>query len=621
VKRLSIKAKQVAGVTSIVGLSVVVLSAIHLAWLARVKLEESSSRGRMLANAVYQRAREAVTGQSDPYEALRKDAGIRSILESSIAYSNSVTYAAIVDGKGLAVAHSFPALEGQPLPPQDDLDALLTHGALAQLRAVYADRTLEVTQPLLMGDRQFGSIRMGVSPLLIRSDLREALQPALALAALALAIALAGSSLLAQWLLRPIHVIRSGLTRIGRGEVGVTLGLPPGDEFGELGRSFDAMSAELTAQRSRAALPGARVESVVERLEDAVAIFNRDGELLFANATMRAATPDVSRVAEFDAEDPRRTLVEATLAAGQSQGPIRVPDAADAGSGERLLACHAIEDAEQGVVGAMLVVRDIAYLSQVQSTINYSRKLAALGRLMAGVAHEVKNPLNAMTIHLELLKRKLGAPKKVAEVVGAGPLAVEAGPSGATVTVTPAVSDRVAEHVEIIAGEIRRLDQVVQGFLKFSRPEELRLEPVDLTELVEEVVRLVTPQADTGGIAIAITRPSSPAVANGDVAMLRQMLMNLALNACDAMPRGGTLTITSGAAAGRRVELRVEDTGTGIKPEHLERIFDLYFTTKPHGSGIGLSMVFRIVQMHDGDVEVTSTLGAGTTFRVLLPQA
>ena len=108
---------------------------------------------------------------------------------------------------------------------------------------------------------------------------------------------------------------------------------------------------------------------------------------------------------------------------------------------------------------------------------------------------------------------------------------------------------------------------------------------------------------------------------NGDAAMLRQAIMNLSINAFQAMPAGGTLRFTAAPAEKNRVELRVEDTGVGIPPEHLDRIFDLYFTTKDHGTGIGLSMVYRIIQVHDGEVEVQSTPGRGTTFKVLLPKA
>ena len=103
--------------------------------------------------------------------------------------------------------------------------------------------------------------------------------------------------------------------------------------------------------------------------------------------------------------------------------------------------------------------------------------------------------------------------------------------------------------------------------------------------------------------------------------MLQQAVLNLALNACQAMPNGGTLKLSCRSASHRRVEIDVEDTGVGIPPENLGKIFDLYFTTKETGTGIGLSMVFRIVQLHDGEVEVESTPGRGTRFRLVFPQA
>ena len=176
------------------------------------------------------------------------------------------------------------------------------------------------------------------------------------------------------------------------------------------------------------------------------------------------------------------------------------------------------------------------------------------------------------------------------------------------------------QHVDVIANEIRRLDEVVQGFLKFSRPEDLKLQPVGLGPLLGEIVPIVKPEADRAGVELVIECNGAPDV-NGDPAMLRQAFLNLALNACQAMPEGGTLRIYCEAERGRRVSVSFSDTGIGIKPEHLQRIFDLYYTTKEKGSGIGLSMVYRTVQMHDGEIEVQSTPGAGTKFRVLLPQS
>jgi signal transduction histidine kinase len=247
--------------------------------------------------------------------------------------------------------------------------------------------------------------------------------------------------------------------------------------------------------------------------------------------------------------------------------------------------------------------------------VRYSRKLAALGRLSAGVAHEVKNPLNAMMIHLELLRQQV-RPTAMRQSARAS------GEPRATAVVDPPPVNRDAalEHVDVIAKEIRRLDEVVQGFLKFTRPEDLKLQPIALSMLLDGIVPIVRPEADRVGVELIIACEGVPDV-NGDPAMLRQAFLNLALNACQAMPTGGTLRIACETARGRRVRISVSDTGAGIKPEHLQRIFDLYFTTKEKGSGIGLSMVYRTVQMHDGDIEVQSTPGAGTTFTILLPQA
>jgi signal transduction histidine kinase len=624
--RLGIKGKQVLGVTSIVGVVVVILSFVHLARLASVSLDESRARAELLANAVYHRAREVVNDGVDPYKALRGDPGLRSILESSL-YSKNVTFAAIVDVTRTAVAHADPSLEGQRLPPGGDLAALLARPAVNQLAAIYTGqgRNYEYAQPLLLGGTEFGSIRVGVSTLLIRQDLDASLGPAIATAFAALTLSIIVATLLSQLLLRPIHVIRSGLTRLGRGEFGVRLDLTQHDEFGELGTFFNAVSEQLSADRSQMAGQVANLESAVEHLEDAVAIVNARGELLFANPSMRtllpAAAPGVLLNQILGADHAVQKLSEQTLVSRQSRGPL---SAVFGEAGERIVMTHAINDPQGELVGIMVVARNAEYLSQVQSTIRYSRKLAALGRLSAGVAHEVKNPLNAMMIHLELLRQQFvvatGSGMTRAAAAGAARARL-IGPEPVGVAIDPPIDRQQAlQHVEVIANEIRRLDQAVQGFLKFTRPEDLTLQPVSLAALFKEVVPIVQPEADRAHVVLTVEAADVPDV-NGDPAMLRQAFLNLALNACQAMPAGGTLRIRAEPARGRRVSITFSDTGVGIDPKNLQRIFDLYFTTKEKGSGIGLSMVYRTVQMHDGEIEVESTPGAGTTFRLLLPRA
>ena len=624
---MSIKSRQVAGVTSLVIVVVAVLSAYHMATLARLSLQESAARGDLLRQTIFQRAHEVVSTAKDAdaaYAALREDGGIRSLLESAVAYSRDVNYAAITDHDGVAVAHNGRPFEGQKLPEQEDLNNVIDRGPIELLRTVYSDRTFEIRQKLLFGDQEFGSIRIGISTLFVKGAVQQALHRALQSALLALLLSTAVAILLAQWMLRPIHVIQSGLSRLGRGELDVRLELPEGEEFKHLGTSFEAISAQLSASRAKALSTPTDLETVVETLEDAVALFNPDGELIFCNPAMGSLLPGFSiastrRLSEMaPATDAVRQLIERTLAAHRGQGPVSVSN--DHGE-ERLLVTHPIDDADNKFVGAMLVARNLAYLNQVHSTLNYSRKLAALGRLMAGVAHEVKNPLNAMTIHLELLRQKRARVQRpVAVAAGSaadatefdGPLAPGAG----------ALSDsNVTKHVDIIGKEIQRLDQVVGGFLKFARPDELKLQPVRLDSIISDVSTTVAPEAERLHVAVKTECPRELPEINADPAMLSQAILNLALNACQAMPNGGTLKLACRTSSRHRVEIDVEDTGVGIPPEHLQKIFDLYFTTKEKGSGIGLSMVYRIVQLHDGEVEVQSTPGVGTRFRLIFPQA
>jgi signal transduction histidine kinase len=610
---MGIKAKQIGGVSLIVGLSVIALSLLHVTFVARVLLQESRARAELLADTIFQRAKDIVPGQADPWAAIRTDGGLRAILESS-AFARNVTYAAICNVDGVAVAAWDPSREGKPLAPAGDLDALIRMRGVQQLLSIYSSsgETLEVRQPLLLGGAKFGTVRIGVSTLLIREEFSRELWLIGVTGLVALLVAVIVSASFARLILRPIHVIRSGLTRLGRGEFGVRLDLPQQDEFGELGNFFNVVSAQWSADRSQLAGQKASLQAAVGHMEDEVAIFSPFGELLFANPAMLATLPPEPlgrTVNDLLAEGhPYRDLVHGAAAGGESNGPVAAtvpaaPGDADGpvAGGERLATAYAISGRDQQLLGVMLVARDVAAQGRVESMLNYSRKLVALGRLSAGVAHEVKNPLNAMTIHLELLEQKL---------LNAGHDA-DGGPD-----LAPAL-----EHVRVIGGEVQRLDQVMQGFIKFTRPEDLKLQAIAVSSLVGGVVRVIGPECENARVTIETAGLDNVPAISGDPAMLQQALLNLALNACQAMPGGGTLRISASAVHGRRVEILVEDTGVGIKPEHLGRIFDLYFTTRTKGSGIGLSMVYRTVQLHDGEIEVQSTEGRGTTFRIVLPQA
>lgn len=494
--RLSIKAKQVAGVTLLVGFAVVLLSAWYLSELARLRLEDTAARAKAIAQTISQRAFDAIASGADPAAIARTDPGLQSILTASLLVED-VQYAAIVDVHNVVIAHSIPASVGQTLPPAQSLAALMTENWMTQMRAIYAagGQTYELSEGLSLAApgmgaaTELGSIRVGVSTLLIRPALEASLKTPLYTALVMLVIASLVAGLMSQVVLRPIHVISSGLARLGRGELDVQVDLPPEAELEDLGDSFKAISARLAADQAQLAGQQATLDSVVE------------------------------------------------------------------------------------------------------STISSSRKLAALGRLSAGIAHEVKNPLNATMIHLELLKMQLrDAPEAL-------------------------------EHVQVIAAQLRRLDEVVQGFLKFIRPEELKLQPTPLEPLLQELLPIVKAEAGKSHVEVRVDVPDGVPPVLADPGMLQQVFLNLALNACQAMPHGGRFRISAGSRSDGRVDVFFEDTGTGIAPEHLEKIFNLYFTTKAYGTGIGLSMVYRIVQLHDGEIQVESVQGKGTTFTVTLKRA
>jgi PAS domain S-box-containing protein len=248
------------------------------------------------------------------------------------------------------------------------------------------------------------------------------------------------------------------------------------------------------------------------------------------------------------------------------------------------------EDGEN--MGALVTLRDLDSLESINTQLQVSERLAALGRITAGVAHEVKNPLNSMRLWLENLKESLPPDQE----------------SGAQ------------QAVNVLDKEIDRLDAVVKRFLDFTRPMEIRLEATQLSTLLPEVLELANPQLQKANIQLAQLLPIDVPEVYVDRALLKQAVLNLVLNAAEAMPNGGQLRLVL-SRRGEMAEITVGDTGKGIAPENKQKIFQLFFTTRPGGSGIGLASAFRIVQLHNGSIDFTSELGRGTTFRIELPLA
>ena len=284
---------------------------------------------------------------------------------------------------------------------------------------------------------------------------------------------------------------------------------------------------------------------------------------------------------------------------------------------------HAINDPAGDLVAVMLIARDLNYLSQVQSTIRYSRKLAALGRLSAGVAHEVKNPLNAMMIHLELLRQQFVAASDRPAGGGRRTRGDRRGRrrGGRGLSRVLSIRDRALEHVDVIANEIHRLDEVVQGFLKFSRPEDLKLQPVDLAALVDEVVPIVRPEAERAGVALVVEPIHVPDV-NGDPDDAAAGVPESGVECVsgDAVRRHAADSLRVGCAAiswRSRSSIRASASSPNISSASSISISRR--RTRAAGSACRWSIArYRCTT---AKLKYSRHQGSGTTFRVLLPQA
>ena len=240
---------------------------------------------------------------------------------------------------------------------------------------------------------------------------------------------------------------------------------------------------------------------------------------------------------------------------------------------------------------AEAVARRETQLTQaVRQQVSRAEKLASIGRLAAGVAHEINNPLTGVLTFAHLLRQK------------------------------PHMSEEDQQDLDLIIHETTRAAEIVRGLLDFARERPTLMEPLDINDVVRRTVRLIANQKKFEHIAIEEALQDNLPEVCGDMNHLQQVLLNLSLNACAAMPNGGRLTITTTASDGR-VILRVADTGCGIKEEVLEKIFEPFFTTQPvgKGTGLGLSVTFGIVEQHNGAIEVHSKEGAGSTFTISLP--
>lgn len=255
----------------------------------------------------------------------------------------------------------------------------------------------------------------------------------------------------------------------------------------------------------------------------------------------------------------------------------------------RILAVMAspLQDPERGMIGAVCQARDVTRIRSFEDRARQLEKLAAVAELAAGAAHEIRNPLTAIRGFMQLLQAQ-GRPDQAA-------------------------------YLDIIVREIDRIDAIIHDLLLLARPIQLSRTPTDMAALVDEVLQLERVHMAQQGIELEQVVEAGPAML--DPKMFRALLLNLVINAVQAMPAGGRLRVELTRENPKALRLQVSDTGQGIPKVNLRRIFDPFFTTKEQGTGLGLALCHSIVQAHGGQIEVESREGEGTTMTVMLDAA
>ena len=365
------------------------------------------------------------------------------------------------------------------------------------------------------------------------------------------------------------------------------------------------------------------LEVLFDTIEDGVLVVDEAGRILYFN---QAVTRLLGLQPNAEGQPVARLVPELNmdrlLALDQAGGPrvmrhemeIRYPQT-------RVLSLYAapLDGERSGSSGLALILHDATEARRKTVAAIENERSQALTLLAGSVAHEIGNPLNALHIHLQLMERelkRLRQPGPPAPALSGSRRKRDAGPA----TLPPVIEGvaRLEKYLAVAKGEIRRLDYIITQFLQAIRPVPPQLRPASLNEVARETLELLRPELENRGLLIkeklARALPKSPI----DPAQLKQALVNLCKNAMQAMTRGGTLTLQTEATP-EAVWIGVSDTGTGIPPEVLTRIFEPFYTTKSKGSGLGLMIVQRIVREHGGRIELESHVGKGTTFRIWLP--
>jgi len=632
---MRLKTKLVLAITALVFLISGILSLVYVSQLLHSAVQQSYDTNRMVANQIRFALQNALeTGLKDrkvdpnnPAQlrdlaaaAVRDNAALQAVIDSVNRYSLTVYDINIGDNRLSTLLSTNPENEDKPLPVRPNYRQLLDANPIQLMTEVFGPpRVFDVVVPLERNGEPFATVHVGVRTTLLRAVYEPWLTEALTLMEFVLGTALIAAFLLSNLALEPLEEISRQLDYW-------TTASEESDEEEKAPRQdmADRVSnkIEIIGQRMRnveevfSALKD-NLDQILGNLQDGILLFTGDGRaVLVSQAARRFLRVEKESILGQHAREifDRSTVLGRTLREAFDAGVTLVQEEILTETGRRIQASLDFihDDLTRQGLGALVTLHDLESAEEIESELELSRRMAAIGRLTSGVGHEVKNPINAIVVHLELLKTKLGDAS------------------------APAV-----RHLEVIDAEIHRLDRVVQMLVDFSRPVELQLREQDLRPVIGDVLALAAEELSTHNVTLVSRMPATPLLANIDADLLKQAALNVIQNGAQAMPAGGRLEVVleedreSGRVASVRgaqrapasspgwksAVLRITDEGPGIPDDIREKIFDLYFTTKSGGSGIGLAMTYRILQLHHGSIEVQSKVDRGTEFLLRIPLA
>lgn len=597
--------RQITLITLLVATVAFVLITANVVQLTRSLVASLRDQAETVSLQAATAAESAVLASpNDPPErAIRESQTARAFAEAVVRRGAPITSLVIEDQAGTALLQIPENAAGKQLPA---LETLANASVFSRLRQMLSrDGTqYEYSRALVYRGQEFGRVRLGVSISSVRAELWQSLLTnlLLALAAIAAATFIAISS--ARLITAPLRAITSSIAQLEQGRTGISVE-PAGEktksaDIATVTDRIEQLSRQIAGDRSQLREARGGLQQILQNLQERLLLVSADGRVMFASpgvsALLGSAQPMEGRyLADIvGAEHPLVALTTNALDSRETSSRVMLPTTNGNSSRPVVASVQPIKDREE-TVGALVSLHDRDTVARLESQLDYSERLADFARITSGIAHEVKNPLNAMVIHLELLRSKLER-------------------------ISPA-ADGARPQLDILTSEIQRLDRVVQTFLDFTRPPRIHLRPLDVNQILEETLALAAPEAESRGSTVGRAFATNLPQVAGDADLLKQAFLNIVINGFQAAEKGGRLEVSTAREDSGNVLVSIKDHGKGIEPEARDRIFHLYYTTKPGGNGIGLAQAFRAVHLHNGEITFDSQPGFGTTFYIRLKAA